>query len=162
LTFTVQDLSPQQLSTAQTAEVGSRVSFTQYNYFTPQPIHTAGVYMFRNAFHNQNDANASTMLKALIPALENRTDDPKILINDVVLAETAGVPAIRGGKEIVTRAEEHAHRMMDLAMLSLFGAKERTERDWEVLFKDVDARLEIVSMIYNSRGAGLIEVRLKN
>ena len=117
--------------------------------------------MFHNAFHNQNDANASEMLRALIPALENRSDDPKILINDIVLPETTGGPAISGGKEVVTRAEGYAHRLLDLVMLTLFGGKERTQRDWETLFEKVDARLEIVKMVYNPRGAGLIELRLK-
>jgi hypothetical protein len=118
--------------------------------------------MFHHAFHNQNDANASMMLSAVIPALENRTDDPRILINDIVLNDTTYGPAIRGGKEVVTRAEEYAHRLLDLAMLSLFGGKERTQGDWKALFNKVDVRLEIVSMVYNPRGAGLIELRLKN
>jgi hypothetical protein len=117
--------------------------------------------MFHNVFHNQNDANASDMLRALIPALENRNDDPRILINDIVLNETTGGPAISGGKEVVTRAEEYAHRQLSLVMLTLFGGKERTQRDWKMLFNKVDVRLEIVKMVYNPRGAGLIELRLK-
>jgi hypothetical protein len=157
----VQDLSPQQLSTAQTAAVGNRVAFKQYNYFTPQPIHDASIYMFRNTFHNQNDENSIKMLRALIPALENRTDNPMIVINEIVVPERAGGSAVEGGKEIVTRTEENQHRQMDLAMLALFGAKERTAKDWEKLLQTVDTRFEIVKMLYNPRGAGLIEVRLK-
>jgi hypothetical protein len=51
---------------------------------------------------------------------------------------------------------------MDLLMLALFGAKERTELDWKYLFEQTDERLEIVRMHYEPRGAGPVEVRLKS
>ncbi|KAF1848831.1 S-adenosyl-L-methionine-dependent methyltransferase [Cucurbitaria berberidis CBS 394.84] len=152
LTFTVQDLSTHQLSTAQAHDVQNRVTFQQYNFFTPQPIHDAGVYLCRAIFHNHNDEDSIKMLRSLIPALEDRSDDPRILINDIIVPERA--------EGAVTRAEENQHRQMDLLMLALFGAKERTKRDWKRLLEEVDPRLEILSMHYNPRGAGLIEVRL--
>jgi hypothetical protein len=93
------------------------------------------------------------MLRALIPALEGRIDNPVVLINDSIVPERA--------EGAVTTAEENQHRQMDLLMLALFGAKERTERDWRGLFAKVDPRLEVVKMYYNPRGAGLLEVRLR-
>lgn len=153
LTFTVQDLSPHQLSSAQTAEVGDRVTFQQYDFLTPQPIRDAGTYLCRATFHNNNDENAIKMLRALIPALEGRSDSPIVLINDIIVPERA--------EGEVTRVEENQHRQLDLLMLALFGAKERTEKDWKSLFEKVDERLEVANMHYNPRGAGLVEVRLK-
>jgi hypothetical protein len=150
----VQDWFSGQLSSAQTAEIGDRVTFEQYDYFTTQPIRDAGVYLCRAIFHNQNDEASTKMLRALIPALEGRNDHPIVLINDVIVPERA--------EGAVTRAEENQHRQLDLLMLALFGAKERTEKDWRKLFKEVDERLEIVKMHYNPRGAGLLEVRLKS
>ncbi|OAL45663.1 S-adenosyl-L-methionine-dependent methyltransferase [Pyrenochaeta sp. DS3sAY3a] len=151
LTFTVQDLSQHQLdSTA--ASYTDRIKFQQYNFFEPQPIRDAGIYLCRAIFHNHNDAESVLMLKALLPALENRSDDPRILLNDVVVPERAE------GK--VTRSEENQHRQLDLLMLALFGAKERTKKDWVNLLREVDERLEIVKMEYNPRGAGLLEIRL--
>jgi hypothetical protein len=93
------------------------------------------------------------MLKSLVPALEGRTDNPIILINDLVVPERAA--------GTVTMAEANQLRQMDLLMLALFGGKERTELDWNNLIKQADERLEIVRMHYESRGAGLVEVRLK-
>jgi hypothetical protein len=153
LSFIVQDFSPNQLSSAQTAEVRDRIAFTQYDYFTPQPVRDAGVYLCRSTFHNQNDEASIAMLRALIPALEGRKDNPVVLINDSIVPERA--------EGAVTTAEENQHRQMDLLMLALFGAKERTERDWRGLFGKVDERLEVVKMCYNPRGAGLLEVRLR-
>jgi hypothetical protein len=157
----VQDVSQQQLSTAQAVEVGNRVTFERYNYFTPQPIRDAAVYMFRNIFHNNNDESAIKLLQALIPALENRTDEPRILINDIIVPEQAGRPGTEGGNEHVTMAEANTLRQMDLLMLLLFGGKERTEEHWKKLILQADLRLEIVTMRYHHRGAALVEIRLK-
>jgi hypothetical protein len=112
------------------------------------------VYLCRATFHNHNDEESIKMLRALIPALEGRTDNPIVLINDVIVPERA--------EGAVTRAEENQHRQLDLCMLALFGAKERTVKHWKDLFKKVDPRLEIVKMHYNPRGAGVVQVRLKS
>jgi hypothetical protein len=129
------------------------VKFQQYDYTTPQPIQDAGVYLFRISFHNNNDEEATKMLRAIVPALENRDDDPILLINDCIVPERA--------EGNITRAEEHQHRQLDLIMLTMFGAKERTERDWRGLLAKVDKRLEIRKMHYSPSGAGLLEIRLK-
>jgi hypothetical protein len=147
----VQDLSQHQLeSTAST--LVDRIRFQQYDYFEPQPVRDAGVYLCRAIFHNRTDSDSVKMLKALLPALENRSDDPRILLNDIIVPERA--------EGNITRCEENQHRQLDLLMLALFGAKERTEKDWMNLLREVDERLEIVKIQYNARGAGLLEVRL--
>ncbi|KAF1828286.1 S-adenosyl-L-methionine-dependent methyltransferase [Decorospora gaudefroyi] len=153
LQFTVQDISNHQLSSAQSAEVQDRVTFQQYDYTMPQPIRDAGVYLFRIAFHNNNDEEAMRMLRAVVPALENRHDDPILLINDGIVPERA--------EGTITRSEEHQHRQLDMVMLLNFGGKERMERDWRALFEKVDKRLEISRMCYSPRGAGLLEIRLR-
>jgi hypothetical protein len=61
----------------------------------------------------------------------------------------------------VTMAEANRHRQLDLLMLALFGAKERTENDWSNLFREADERLQIMQTHYEPRGAGLLEVRLR-
>jgi hypothetical protein len=149
----VQDISNDQLSTAQVGDLKDRVSLQQYDYFTPQSVRDAGVYVYRNTFHNHNDTDCIKMLQALIPALEDRDDEATLLINEVIVPERAG------GN--ITRAEENQLRQLDLMMMALFGAKERTEKDWQSLLKKVDERFEIVNMHYNPTGAGLLAVRLK-
>jgi hypothetical protein len=151
-TFTVQDYSDQQLCSAQTEEVGDRVAFQQYDFYTPQPIRDAGVYLCRATFHNHNDEESIKMLRALIPALDGRLDNPVVLISDCIVPECVG--------GAVTMTEANRHRQLDLLMLALFGAKERTESDWNKLCKQADERLQIVQMHYETVGAGLLEVRL--
>ncbi|CAE7179551.1 Sterigmatocystin 8-O-methyltransferase [Pyrenophora teres f. teres] len=149
LKVVVQDAFSHQLSAAEATEFGDRVSFQQYDYFTPQPIRDAGAYLFRSCFHNHNDEECAKMLQAIIPALVNRTDGPRLLINDCIVPECA--------EGDITRSEEHQHRQMDMIMLVYFGGKGRTERDWRRLMESVDQRLEIMKMQYNPRGGGLLE-----
>jgi hypothetical protein len=133
--------------------MGHRVVFEQYDFYTPQPIRDAGVYLCRATFHNHNDEESIRMLRALIPALEGRLDNPVVLISDCIVPERA--------EGAVTMAEANRHRQLDLLMLALFGAKERTESDWSNLFREADERLQIVQTHYEPRGAGLLEVRLR-
>jgi hypothetical protein len=90
LTFTVQDWSPQQLEDGDVHDPGDSVKYQLYDYYTPQPIRDAGVYLCRAAFHNHNDAESIRMLKALIPALEGRSDSPVVLIKDLVVPKRPG------------------------------------------------------------------------
>jgi hypothetical protein len=153
LRFTIQDLSLDQLSSAQDLDVKGRVHFQQHDFFTVQPNREASVYLYRNVFHNHNDEDAAELLWCLLHALENRSEAVKILINDCIVPQYG-----TGG---VTRSEENRHRQLDLMMMTLFGAKERTEKDWRNLLSNVDARLQVVRMVYNLRGAGLVQIRLK-
>ncbi|KNG52883.1 sterigmatocystin 8-o-methyltransferase precursor, partial [Stemphylium lycopersici] len=153
LRFTIQDLSLDQLSSAQDVDVQERVNFQQYDFFTVQPNREASVYLYRNIFHNHNDEDATKLLRSLLPALENRSEAVHILINDCIVPQYG-----TGG---VTRSEENRHRQLDLMMMTLFGAKERTEKDWRKLLSNVDPRLQIVRMVYNPRGAGLVQVQLE-
>jgi hypothetical protein len=47
-------------------------------------------------------------------------------------------------------------------MLTLFRAKEKTELNWEYLFKQTNKRLKIVRMHYKLYRAGLVKVHLKS
>ncbi|KAI1672142.1 Sterigmatocystin 8-O-methyltransferase [Pyrenophora tritici-repentis] len=105
----VQDAFTHELSAAEATEFGDRVSFQQYDYFTPQPTRDAGAYLFRSCFHNHNDEECTKMLQAIVPVLVNRTDDPRLLINDCIVPQRA-----EGG---ITRSEEHQHRQLDMIML---------------------------------------------
>jgi hypothetical protein len=136
-------------------DLGDRVKYQFYDYYTPQPIRDAGVYLCRATFHNHNDAESIRMLKALIPALQGRSDSPVLLIKDLVVPERPG--------DEVTMAEANQLRQMDLLMLASFGAKEKTELDWEYLFEQTDQRLGIVKMHYEPRGDGLgsLEIDLR-
>ena len=52
-------------------------------------------------------------------------------------------------------------RQIDVAMLMLFNAKQRTEKEWRALFREADARLEVVRVLSDGSPMGSMEVRLK-
>jgi hypothetical protein len=61
------------------------------------------------------------MLKALVLALAGRSNSPILLINNLIVPDRP--------KGEVTIAEANQLRQIDLLMLALFRAKERTELD---------------------------------
>lgn len=158
----VQDLVQDQLASAQPAELKGRVSFEQHDVFTPQPVQDAALYLCRAIDHKYSDTDAARMLQALIPALENRDDDPHILNNDGMLPEQAAEPDNATSNHTITRTEANRVCQMDLLMLGLCGTRERTRKDFEHLLRTVDPRLEIVRVQYNPRGAELVEIRLND
>jgi hypothetical protein len=64
---------------------GTNIEWMVHDYFTPQPIVGADVYLYRFVFHNLYDKRAIDALRAAIPALK---PGAKILINDESLPES--------------------------------------------------------------------------
>ncbi len=126
--FVVQDL-PRTISTAPTLspDISSRITFQAHDFQTPQPVHGADVYLFRWILHNQADKYAISMLKQLIPALKKGA---KVVVNDHCLPEP--------GTERLW--DEKLFRTMDLVMLTLLNAQERTQGEFRELFERVDPR----------------------
>lgn len=134
------------------ASLQRRLTFMQHDFFTPQPVRDANVYFVRQCFHNYNDADCIRILQALVPALECCPSGTPLLINDIVLPEPGRVGAVGAGKEGAgakmgkvgyTRFEEHGLRQLDIAMLVLLGAKQRTAREFEQLLEKADERLNV-------------------
>jgi hypothetical protein len=80
------------------------------------------VYYFRWIMHNYSTPYAIKILKNLIPALK---PGARILINDHCLLEP--------GQE--NPWDERVMRRMDMVMLTLLNAQERTEAEYRELFK---------------------------
>jgi hypothetical protein len=128
---------------------------------TGSPLHTpaslmseggnghASIYFVRVSTSDEKFLN---ILRALVPALDGRSDSPVSYIKDYILREQAD-PAL-------IRAEKINYRQLDPLVLALFGAKERTENDWISLLMEADERFEITKSHYGSRGAGLSDVCL--
>lgn len=131
LQFVVQDL-PKTVASAPTLEgdLASRISFQAYDFFTPQPVKGADIYLFRWIFHNHSDKYASLILKNLIPAMKKGS---KILINDHCLQEGYGMEKSLWDEKII--------RSMDLVMLTLLNARERTAAEYKALFEGVHSNL---------------------
>jgi hypothetical protein len=82
------------------------------------------VYFFRWIIHNYSTPFAIQILKALLPALK---PGARVIINDHCLREP--------GQE--NPWDESIMRGMDMVMLSLLNAQERTEAEFKALFKAV-------------------------
>lgn len=86
LHFIVQEL-PDMIRGAQDAvpaDVADRVEFMPHDFFLPQPVEAADVYLFRNIFHNWSDAHVVKILRATIPALKAGA---RVVANDYLIPE---------------------------------------------------------------------------
>jgi len=126
--FVVQDL-PKMVASAPKLEgdLAERITFMGHDFYTPQTVKAADVYLFRWIFHNAADKYAVTILRQLIPGLKKGA---KVVINDHCLPEP--------GQESLW--DEQLYRTMDLVMLTLLNAQDRTKDEFEMLFKKADPR----------------------
>ncbi|KAE9365008.1 S-adenosyl-L-methionine-dependent methyltransferase [Stipitochalara longipes BDJ] len=135
LSFIVQDL-PNTIASAKPvpSELADRITFQAHDFTTPQSVKGADLYLFRWIMHNHSDKYAAKILRSLIPALKNGA---RVLINDYCLPEP--------GQE-VGMGEERVLRTMDLVVLTLLNAQERSEADFKSLFESVDGRFRFVGV----------------
>ncbi|KAI1656461.1 putative O-methyltransferase [Daldinia decipiens] len=129
LQVVVQDLPGPTTKGAQTLlpTLASRVVFEAHDFFEPQPRRDVDAFYLRWILHNWSDKNALRILKALVPGMKHGT---RVIINEYVL---------KGGPE--TRFTRKHHRNLDLLMLAVWNAKERTEAKWKEIIEAVDSRL---------------------
>lgn len=132
-------------------DVADRVHHCAHNFFDPQPAASqrAAVYFLRNIMHNWSDLYCQQILKHIVNAMR---PDSRIVICDIVLSEP----------NTALKTLEARVRALDLTMLSLFNAKERSYEEWQGLFSSVDPRLRIVAIVSGPEmGAeSLIDARL--
>jgi hypothetical protein len=147
----VQDISPIQLSQAQDDAFNGRIKFQQHNFFEPQPVQNSDAFLMRQVLHNYNDADCIKIIKGMVPALEKCKAGTPLLVNDIVMP--------RHGT--TTRYMEHHLRQVDICMLVLMGAKQRSEEEFGALFKEADPRFEIVKLYDNPLGIGMLELHLR-
>ncbi|KAJ4298676.1 hypothetical protein N0V88_003707 [Collariella sp. IMI 366227] len=125
--FVVQDL-PRTVETAprpvcEDEQVAGRIELRAHDFFTEQVVQGADVYYFRWIMHNYSTPYAVRILRNLIPALK---PGARIIINDHCLREP--------GQE--NPWDEKVMRRMDVVMLALLNAQERTEQEFRDLFKE--------------------------
>ncbi|PLB49692.1 putative O-methyltransferase [Aspergillus steynii IBT 23096] len=113
----------------------------EHDFFTPQPVHGARAYFFRQVMHNWSDAKSIQILSRIADAME--ADYSTLLIDDYVLPDTgAGL-----------RAAE-----MDILMWLHTAGLERTVSQWKALFDAVG--LELVEIWNTDKGdESVLEVR---
>ncbi|KAK5991844.1 O-methyltransferase VdtC [Cladobotryum mycophilum] len=107
------------------SDLKSRISFTEYDFFTPQPVQ-ADVYIYRHIMHDWNDEDSTKILSSLLPALK---PGARVLISEGTLPPP---PATR----LNTLASKMI-RIEDSFMLGAHDARERSVADFESLFQQV-------------------------
>ncbi|KAL8778382.1 MAG: hypothetical protein Q9213_007437 [Squamulea squamosa] len=112
---------------------GAEITYEYYDFRTPQPIHGADIYYFRNIFHNWPDKSCIDILRNQIPSLK---ENAMLVIDDFTLHE----PGTLSG------AEERQRRWMDINMLVFFGSHERTVEEWRNLLNAADPRFKLVNI----------------
>ncbi|KAF5856206.1 hypothetical protein ETB97_007707 [Aspergillus alliaceus] len=94
------------------------ISAVKHNMFEPQPIEGAKAYYMRTVLHDWPDKQA---LEALIHIRKAMASDSLLLINEHVMPDGPNVPLLSA--------------TLDLHMMELFSALERTEQEWTSLLE---------------------------
>ncbi|EKG17449.1 O-methyltransferase family 2 [Macrophomina phaseolina MS6] len=111
------------------AEFHGRITCKPHDFFQDQPIKGADVYFMRMILHDWPDKYCIRILEKLVPALK---DGSKVVCCEVILPETAS-----------PTCTDRCLRRMDLTMLAIHNATERTETQWRQLFARVDPRFTL-------------------
>ncbi|ORY71356.1 uncharacterized protein BCR38DRAFT_8691 [Pseudomassariella vexata] len=93
------------------------VQFMAHDFFSPQPVKGAKYYYLRAVLHNWDDDKAAQILANIVPAM---SADSLVLIDEVIMPDM-GAHVWPAG--------------LDLQMYTLFGASERTAKQWDALLQ---------------------------
>jgi len=63
-------------------ELAGRVTFQAHDFFDPQPVKGADVYILRHICHNWSTENSAKIIKTIVPAMKPGS---KILLVEVVV-----------------------------------------------------------------------------
>jgi hypothetical protein len=108
----LQDLA----ETFQNFTINSRIKLCPYDFFTPQPIKGAYIYFLHAVLHDWPEQQAVEILRVARDGMEPGYS--KLLIYDMIMSEES--PSL----DVTT---------MDLTMMAIFPALERTEKQWTEL-----------------------------
>jgi hypothetical protein len=133
------------------SDLNGRVTFMPHDLFMPQPVTGAAAYLLRYITHNWSDEDCVRIFRALVPALEKSPPETRLLINDVVL------PAL--GES--TRYHDHRVRQIDIMMMLMLGAKQRTQEQFQHLLTEADPRLKVSMALTFGKIAALTSHRSK-
>ncbi|KAI0902802.1 O-methyltransferase-domain-containing protein [Ustulina deusta] len=111
-------------------EAWQRIALQEHDFFGPQPVRGAEIYLLRMVIHDWPDEKAVQILQQLAQAMSPTS---RLLIMDMV------IPA-PGSTSIVFEA---ALREKDLCMLQTCNAKEREGGDWRNLIRKINPPMSI-------------------
>jgi len=156
LRFQIQDfehLADKSAALMEARGLADRIRFRTHNFFDAQPETSRGaaVYLLKYILHDWPDEDCRRILKPIVDAMG---PDSRIVISDVILPEPSDGS--------LSNVEETRLGVLDLIMLSIQNAKERSLVDWQELLTSVDARLKITHVVGKPKmkTLSLFEVRL--
>ncbi|KAI1651178.1 putative O-methyltransferase [Daldinia loculata] len=119
-----------------------KVKLMPHSFFEPQPIYGSRAYFLRGVFHDWAYEPSLQILQNIVPAMKKGYS--KLLVCDVVIPPK-GASVYQAG--------------MDLNMMALLSACERTEATWRKLINDAGYKINKIWM--DPRGyEGVIEAEL--
>ncbi|KAI0436302.1 putative O-methyltransferase [Xylaria telfairii] len=127
----------------------SRISFQEYDFFTPQPI-KADIYIYRHILHDWNDADSVKILSSLLPALR---PGARILISE-------GIVPAPPAQRLNTLATKMI-RIEDMFMLAAHNAHERSITDFVSLFDKVSPAAFKLAGVTSGTEAGAFQSLLE-
>ena len=138
------------------AELAGRVSYVEHDIFQPQPVE-ADIYVVKLILHDYPEAEASRILRNLVPAL--RPGSRVLLIEYIGKVDEGATgdrqPAAEAMKEEEKKKKKEAGPPLprsiqqmgtatDLRMMALFNANERPAEAYRGIVKNADERFEVV------------------
>lgn len=137
LKFIVQDRPEQQAAFDQNlpADLKGRICFQPHDFFSPQPVQDASIYMLKHVLHDWPDTKAIDILRSIVPVMTNH-------LQRIVLFENVAFPAKSGtGPSNIARTIS----AMDMFMLIMGNGKERSLADWELLIEKAGSHLKLIN-----------------
>ncbi|KAI1821854.1 putative hydroxyindole O-methyltransferase [Xylaria intraflava] len=115
------------------ADLKDRIRGMEHNFFTPQPVNDADLYLLRWVMHDWSDKYCIKILQSLTPALKRGA---KVVVSDICIPEPGHLSV----------AADRAFRQMDISMKAFNNARERDAETWAMLFTMADRRYEFLGI----------------
>lgn len=112
-------------------QMKSRLAFMEHDFFHPNPVESADAFLLRFILHDWPDHEAVLILRNLAIRMTAKT---RIIICETVVPAPGAIHPL----------QEKYIGVMDITMLSLHNALERSLSEWESLIKRADPMLRIL------------------
>ncbi|KAI0100071.1 putative O-methyltransferase [Nemania sp. FL0031] len=113
---------------------GLNVKFMAHDFFKEQPVKNADVYLYRWILHNWPDKYCIQILNSLIPALK---PGARVLIMDFLMPPPLVLP----------NSIDRKLRAMDVTMMEIGNAKERSLDEWKHMLSQADRRFHLKEVV---------------
>ena len=117
------------------AELKDRIEYQIYDFYTPEPVKGAEIYLFRHVLHDHSDKYARKIISNIISAM--KPGHSKLIIIDQIMPPVGSISA----------CDERMLRFLDIQMLILLNAKERELGEWAQLAAEAsNGKLKITNV----------------